>query len=196
MIPAGLIYVAHGVFYSVFLLRLLPRGQDPPPAAAPSAAAPRAAPRSRGLLAFHTASFGVLYFGIGEAVFSPRPGRGLWPPQPVPGAALTLMGAIVVAWALLVFRSWRLLARIDTGHQLCTEGPFRLVRHPIYLSVDLLALGSVLWIPRPVVLLGALLVVVAGDLRARAEEKVLAETFGEEYRRYASTVKRYLPGVY
>jgi protein-S-isoprenylcysteine O-methyltransferase Ste14 len=37
--------------------------------------------------------------------------------------------------------------KIEPGHQLATNGPFRLVRHPIYLGVDLMVLGTALWIP-------------------------------------------------
>jgi hypothetical protein len=63
-------------------------------------------------------------------------------------------------------------------------------------SRGLLAAGSFLWIPNALVLAGMLLVFLAGDLRARAEEKVLAAAFGDRYRDYAARVKRFVPGVY
>jgi protein-S-isoprenylcysteine O-methyltransferase Ste14 len=39
-------------------------------------------------------------------------------------------------------------------------------------------------------------VFLSGDLRARAEEKVLLAAFGDRYREYAARVKRFVPGVY
>jgi protein-S-isoprenylcysteine O-methyltransferase Ste14 len=95
-----------------------------------------------------------------------------------------------------VFRSWRLEARIEAGHELCREGPFRLVRHPIYLGTALLAVGTFLWIPTAIVLAGALVCLLAADLRARSEERILARAFGQAYRDYAVRVKRFVPGVY
>jgi len=104
--------------------------------------------------------------------------------------------AALLAWALLVFRSWRLLARIERGHQLCTTGPFRLVRHPIYLAFTLLAVGTFLWAPTVLVLVGVALVALTGDLRARTEERLLCEVFGDEYRQYQGRVPRTIPGLY
>ena len=79
-----------------------------------------------------------------------------------------------MCWARLSFASWRFRAQIDSGHQLATGGPFRFVRHPTYAGLDLLAFGTALWIPTPVVWLGTLVMAVVGDLRACAEELLLA----------------------
>jgi protein-S-isoprenylcysteine O-methyltransferase Ste14 len=95
-----------------------------------------------------------------------------------------------------VFRSWRFQARIDATHRLSTDGPFAFVRHPIYAALDLLALGSLLWIPTPWTAAGLLLMMVMGDVRARGEEKVLLAAFGEDYRRYSARVRRFVPGIY
>ncbi len=51
-----------------------------------------------------------------------------------------------MVWALDYFRSWRFRAKLDEGHQLATGGPFRLLRHPIYMGLNLLALGSAFWV--------------------------------------------------
>jgi protein-S-isoprenylcysteine O-methyltransferase Ste14 len=104
-------------------------------------------------------------------------------------------GALLVS-ALRVFESWRLLARVEEGHRLCRSGPFRVVRHPIYTAMSLLALGTFLWAPNPVVLAGAVLVMISGDRRARAEERLLARVFGDEYRDYCRASARAIPGVY
>ncbi|HYL05466.1 MAG TPA: isoprenylcysteine carboxylmethyltransferase family protein, partial [Thermoanaerobaculia bacterium] len=112
------------------------------------------------------------------------------------GAILMLAAAALAAWALAVFRSWRLAARIERGHELCTGGPFRWVRHPIYLAMDLLALGSWLWAPTATAGLGAVLVALAGDLRARTEERLLHDTYGQAYDTYLRRARRFVPGIY
>jgi protein-S-isoprenylcysteine O-methyltransferase Ste14 len=98
--------------------------------------------------------------------------------------------------ALRVFTSWRLLARLDAGHALCVDGPYRFVRHPIYLAMDLWAVGSALTCPTAATIAGAAVIFVGSDLRARAEEGFLVAVFGDEYRAYAARVRRLLPGVY
>ena len=159
-------------------------------------AQPQVARRARALVALHGAGFFAMYYGIGQSVAAPARVRLLWSPQPIAGAALILAGAALVGWTMRVFRSWRFQARIDAGHRLSTDGPFAWVRHPIYAALDLLALGSLVWIPTPWTAAGALLMAVMGDVRARGEEKVLAAAFGEEYRRYATTVRLFIPGIY
>ena len=137
-----------------------------------------------------------MYFGVGQAVAAPDRLRLLWPPMPIAGAALILAGAALVAWTMRVFRSWRFQARIDAGHRLSTDGPFAWVRHPIYAALDLLALGTLLWLPTPWTATGLLLMAVMGDVRARGEEKVLQAAFGDAYRRYRARVRRFVPGIY
>lgn len=201
MIP--LIYVLHIGFFAIFLLRLADRrkaGGATPATPAPQTGSPQtgapSAPHAVGLIVLHAAAFSVFYFGLGQALFARRGARLLLAAHPVIGGATVVAGAGVLAWSLIVFRSWRLLARIEPGHQLCTAGPFRIVRHPIYLSLDLLALGTFLWVPNPVVLVGAILIVVAGDLRARSEERLLCAVFGDEYRDFQRRVPRTIPGLY
>jgi len=189
------IYLFHAVFYASFLPRFLARtartgirSREERPAAA--------APFSRGLIFFHMVALGVLYFGVGRAVFVPRPRPSLFPPQHLAGGFVLTAAIALVVWTLAVFRSWRLRASLEAGHELATDGPFRLVRHPIYLAMDLLALGTLLWLPDPFVAAGAVLVAIGGDLRARAEERILLSVFGDRYREYCRRVRRFVPGVY
>jgi len=137
-----------------------------------------------------------MYFGIGAAAFSPPPVPRLFPPQVALGGALIALAALLTAWTLRVFHSWRLRAQLDVGHRLSTDGPFRYVRHPIYLAMALLGLGSFLWIATPIVGVGALLMALAGDLRARSEEKLLIEAYADDYRNYQRRSRRFVPGVY
>ena len=191
----ALVYLFHVAFYALFLIRKLgQRAPAPTPAAADSSAP--SAPHARALVAMHGLANAVLYFGLGRAVLSQRGSPFLFPPQPILGGAVMVAAGTLLVSALRVFQSWRLLARIEEGHQLCTRGPFRFLRHPIYASMDLLALGTFFWAPSWIVLVGAALIALSGDRRGRAEERLLTEVFGGEYRDYCRRAARTIPWVY
>lgn len=189
------LYTVHGVFWLSFLLgRWLNRSAKSPDAGAEALVteAPITAAHSRSLLVLHTLAFSVMYAGIGAVAFKPETARPITG-YAIPGAIVVLLGAALSTWALLSFRSWRFRARLDAGHQLATEGAFSLVRHPIYTAMMLLALGTLLWIPDMISLVGAGLMIVGCDLRARSEEKILLKAFGESYRQYMEKTPRFLP---
>jgi protein-S-isoprenylcysteine O-methyltransferase Ste14 len=196
------IYLAHAFSWLAFAAghliaryRFQPTAGTSTPSLEASAGAPLRAPRARLLIGLHMVAFALLYTGIERAVF--RVGM----PAVMPffrwtGAVLILLGGALMGWARLAFASWRFRAQLDPGHQLATGGPFRLVRHPIYAGLDLLAFGTALWIPTLLVWLATLLMAVAGDLRARAEEPLLERAFGDTYRQYRCRTRRFIPGLY
>ena len=196
----ALVYLFHAIFWSAFLVRALRKApRDPAPSAsgpAGSGGAPRAARHPRLVLFFHGVGFGSMYYSIGSVVRSPEPRQAAFPLPWWIGAAVILAGGALFAWALLVFDSWRVLPKLDADHRLCTRGPYRLLRHPIYAACDLLAIGTYLWLPTVRMLVASMLMLLGAELRARAEEKLLLGVFGEEYRRYRETTKRFLPGIY
>jgi protein-S-isoprenylcysteine O-methyltransferase Ste14 len=79
------------------------------------------------------------------------------------GSTVIASGAALVAWALVYFRSWRVRAKLEAGHQLATGGPFRTLRHPIYMGLNLLALGTALWVPTTLVWVACGLMAVGSD---------------------------------
>ena len=192
------IYGVHTVFWWSFVIaRIIAKrsaGKTETPAASPSTAA-RTARWSRALLVFHAVAFGLMYFGIGVAVIGHR--VPVWfAGQRIAGSVVILLGAWLVASAVLHFRSWRFRAALDKGHQLATGGPFRIMRHPIYMGLNLLALGSAIWVPSIILWVAAAWMAVGSDLRGRAEEKILEETFGVSYREYCRHTRRFVPGIY
>jgi protein-S-isoprenylcysteine O-methyltransferase Ste14 len=82
----------------------------------------------------------------------------------------------------------------DHGMGLITTGPYRLVRHPIYLGLALLAMGEALafssW---PAVLIVLCGIVPTFAWRARAEDTLLRRTFGESYALYRKQTRMILP---
>lgn len=112
------------------------------------------------------------------------------------GLVLSLAGLGLMGWTYAIFISWRWRAEVSPGHQLIVKGPFGIVRHPIYLSFALFYLGAYFLLPFTVFLLHAIASFLAYDYRARTEEAVLLEAFGEHYRTYRARTSRFFPRVY
>lgn len=81
------------------------------------------------------------------------------------------------------------------GAPLVTQGPYRYLRHPMYLSQALIAVGAPLTLGSRYVAWLAVPVVAVLLLRMVHEEEALARTF-PEYPRYAARTKRILPFLY
>jgi len=193
-----LLYGAHIAFWASFgLTRILVHFPELPPTdtGPPIAESEHTARFSLAMLVVHGVAFMVLYFGIAHAIRSNRV-PSWFAGQRIVAGVLIGVGIVLVSWALAFLRSWRLRAKIAAGHQLTTNGPFRFLRHPIYMALNLLALGSAFWVPTATVWAAFMLVVIGSDLRARAEEGVLARAFGNAYVDYCARTKRFIPGVY
>jgi protein-S-isoprenylcysteine O-methyltransferase Ste14 len=118
---------------------------------------------------------------------------------------LALSGCLLaLGAAALVFRSraelgpaWSFVPKADQDTGLVTTGPYRLVRHPIYLGLSLLAVGEALafgsW---PVFLTVVSGIVPTFAWRARAEETLLSRTFGERYALYRRQTKMIIPHLF
>ena len=111
------------------------------------------------------------------------------------GCLLALAGAALVRWSRVELGSaWSFVPMADQGTGLVTAGPYRLVRHPIYLGLSLLAMGEALafssWPALMIVLSG---IVPTFAWRARREERLLSRTFGERYAVYRQRTKMIIP---
>ncbi len=154
--------------------------------------------RERVLLAI---SFTGLFIVPLAYVATGQPRFASYPFQP----ALAWAGTAIFAAALYLFhrthfalgRAWSVTLEIRDKHALVTDGIYRYVRHPMYSAFWLWALAQTLllpnWIAGPAGLVGF------GTLffcRVGHEEKMMLETFGEEYRAYVAKTCRIIPGVY
>ena len=149
-------------------------------------------PRSRdGRLVVTCAAVAASFLLAGLGLLVPS-GPELWhpPPRVVELAlAVTLVGvalAVVSAQSLGASFSF-----VPQGRALVVRGPYRLIRHPIYLAELLMILGVTVVDPRLVPVVGALCVAGLQLVRIRAEEQLLRSTF-PGFRAYAAVTRHRL----
>ncbi|MFZ0635651.1 MAG: isoprenylcysteine carboxylmethyltransferase family protein [Candidatus Acidiferrales bacterium] len=117
-------------------------------------------------------------------------------------AALSVGIAAVSVWFVLVSvrtlgKQWAYVARVVEGHQLIVNGPYRVVRNPIYLGMFGMLVATGLALTQWPVLLACVGIFVAGTvIRIRREEKLLREAFGAQFEDYARRVPALFPGLY
>lgn len=85
------------------------------------------------------------------------------------------------------------LAPWSPPRHLVTTGMYRRSRNPMYVAVSLVLFGWALTFPSATLLMYAIAVVIAFQLRiVLYEEPRLEQTFGEEWRSYRTRVRRWL----
>jgi protein-S-isoprenylcysteine O-methyltransferase Ste14 len=89
--------------------------------------------------------------------------------------------------------SWRLGVNNKTKTDLVQEGPYRFVRHPIYLFQIIILLGMLLLLPTPLSLLISIVHFVCILRMALDEESYLLHTHGTVYGDYYAKTGRFLP---
>lgn len=101
------------------------------------------------------------------------------------GIALTFMSYILLIIARLQLgKSFSISAQ---AHVLVTGGLYSKIRHPIYFFGQFLILGITLCLKNPLFLLFWAFVIIMQIQRAKREERVLEEKFGDAYREYKKT---------
>jgi protein-S-isoprenylcysteine O-methyltransferase Ste14 len=156
------------------------------------------------LAAFHNAVLATIYSHRKPTRKYDR--QGLWlgllaallplaTPYPVsmslPLIILGVLGYGLILWSLLTLGSRFGIAPADRG--LVMNGPYRLVRHPMYLGELILRAALVATSPQPLIASGLLVILAAIQiLRARREENIITG-----YAAYACQVHfRLIPGVW
>ena len=100
--------------------------------------------------------------------------------------ALLLIGATVFTWAVADLKGGFLGQVEPVTDRLVNSGPYRWVRHPVYLSMVIVTLGLAAGFRSLWGLIGTLLLFVpAGVYRARLEEQSLENKFGQGWKDYA-----------
>ena len=113
----------------------------------------------------------------------------------VAGVAIALAGSAFAAWSMWSLgRSYGARLDVFEGQRLRTDGPFAVVRHPMYLGVIVYHVGAALALESLSVLaVAALFVVPYTAIRIGYEEKLLRDAFAERYDDYARRTPTLLP---
>jgi len=102
--------------------------------------------------------------------------------------------ALWMCWHVWCLRTIRLWWNED---RLCTTGPYRFVRHPIYAGGTLVfGIGLALILNSWILLLWPILGCLTWSVLVRKEEKMMETVFGDEYTRYAARTGGLLPRLF
>ena len=111
------------------------------------------------------------------------------------GLALAWVAALFAAWAMWSLgRGYGIRTDIFEGHLLKTNGPYSLVRHPMYLGIVGFHVGASLALASAALLAATALIIVPYTVaRLVAEERVLDRAFQGSFAAYARAVPPLLP---
>ena len=110
------------------------------------------------------------------------------------GAAITVAGLLFSVWARVhIGRNWSSAVTIKQDHELITDGPYALVRHPIYTGLLTAFLGTAVALSQYRGLVAFALVFFSLWFKLRLEEKWMRAQFGETYVAYSQRVAGLIP---
>jgi protein-S-isoprenylcysteine O-methyltransferase Ste14 len=130
-------------------------------------------------------------------LFSPLPSIG--PPVSVVApiiAVLLAAGAVWFSWIALrtLGKQWSFVAGVTAQHRLIQDGPYAIVRHPLYVCFFGLTLATgMVWTEPAAIAVSVVLFWIGVWVRVRTEEKLLRDAFGEEFERYVQRVPAFFP---
>ena len=81
-----------------------------------------------------------------------------------------------------------------SDHELVRSGPYKVVRHPIYVALLGMLIGTGLVVSWwPIVMLASVLFIAGMEIRIHAEDRLLLDRFGEAFEGFGGTVAAYIP---
>ena len=112
------------------------------------------------------------------------------------GVVILIAATVFALWARWTLGTmWSLSTEAKVGHQLHTTGPYRLTRHPIYTGILTMLLGTALLLGLGPWLLYFIVGVIVFEVKLSSEERLMKETFGEQYLQYQQHVPQVVPGL-
>jgi protein-S-isoprenylcysteine O-methyltransferase Ste14 len=110
------------------------------------------------------------------------------------GLGIVLIGEFIRLWGVAIAGSETRTTGPVGGTFLITKGPFAYVRNPLYVGNILIYCGvgmmaQIYWL----VILAFVFFTIQYTMIVSLEEEYLANTFGDDYRRYVKAVPRFLP---
>ena len=115
----------------------------------------------------------------------------------LPGLVLLVVSTVFAIWARLSLgRMWSASPNVlQEHHELRTDGPYAITRHPIYTGLLGMLLGTALLnglgVSLAILFVGAIFLAT----RIAIEERLMNKRFPDEYARYRERVPRLVPGL-
>ena len=110
------------------------------------------------------------------------------------GIAIALVPIFFLIWVHRhLDRQWSIALELREDHQLITSGPYRYVRHPMYLGIFVYTMGLMMVSLDVLVVLFFAFTIWVNYRRIPREEQMLVQEFGDEYIEYIKRSGRLLP---
>jgi len=155
------------------------------------------------LVLLRALTYATLFVGIVLVVLPARvlswsgiiqpPGIGVWQ---VAGMVVVVAGAALALWCILAFAfvGRGTPAPFDPPRRLVVQGPYRVVRNPMYIGAGLALGGAALFYQSFLLLVyTGIFFLVTHLFVIWYEEPVLRRTFEKEYEAYCQRVRRWRP---
>jgi protein-S-isoprenylcysteine O-methyltransferase Ste14 len=112
-------------------------------------------------------------------------------PLKVVGVVIVIIGLGLYFWSFWTLRNWW------AKDELCTMGPFKWFRHPMYAAwITFIIPAVALYLNSWIILLFAVLIHPIWHKLVTREEKMMFEIFREEYRSYSTRTGRFFPRIW
>lgn len=142
-------------------------------------------------------------FGIGSlsvaayavVLFGARAAEIFWLAV-IPGVIAVLQALLLFEWARHSVRGRRFsyISSTDVPQFVCTDGPFRWVRHPFYTSYLMTLVSVAAMFPNRITVIGAIVGIITFHFAARHEErKFEGSPVAAEYAAYKRRTGRFVP---
>jgi protein-S-isoprenylcysteine O-methyltransferase Ste14 len=141
------------------------------------------------LVAFYLLSRRWAYYGWLRTRFVPESDAIAWI-----GVLLTAAGVAIATWARWhLGANWSGVVTLKEGHELIRSGPYRTIRHPIYTGILLAMLGSAIAVGEIRGLLAVAIAWLSFYTKARREESLLTQEFGDRFAEHLRRTGMFLP---
>jgi protein-S-isoprenylcysteine O-methyltransferase Ste14 len=110
------------------------------------------------------------------------------------GLLITALGVAFAIWARAhLGANWSAAVSIRADHELIHTGPYRRIRHPIYTGMIMASAGTALVLGQVRGLIAVAIFLTAFYLKARKEERWLAQEFGDKFKAHTRYTGMFLP---
>ncbi len=123
---------------------------------------------------------------------------GPWFSQHIISLLIQIIGLFLGIWAIWSMRRSRLNIApcVRKGSNLIQDGPYRFLRHPMYLSILLFFAPLLTESPSPLRVVSFIALIPGLFIKLNFEEKRLLEHFGLHYSLYMNKTWKFIPFIY